>query len=232
MNFSSSILDVLGKGINAYFQAHNLRDSLAQPKLLRDFQAAESWSVTILEALSERAKREKKSWLAEQLSCHAADEHRHGKMFESCLKDSLKLNNNLDMKNLEDEQIQSTFFKSFLQGYSSEDIQPERIDWKLFLAATHVLESDSNKDLVRMANVLPDDNSHSHRVKTIILNIAKDEARHAAYLHSALCRYLPEIEVYRTIEEWRSRKAFATFTIVGDLCSGKISSWIQNSFNS
>ncbi|WP_041391843.1 hypothetical protein [Pleurocapsa sp. PCC 7327] len=220
MNFLTNILHLIGAGAAAYFSARHLRDPLTRPNFLAAFQLAESGSVPFLEALRKRAQAEGDEWLAEKLARHASDEMRHGQIFAHALKQHGK--QVIDFKQLPQEKSskqerKSPFFEAYYEGYSREDIKPDRIDWLVFLASTYILELDASKDFARMAAVLPEDEPRSRSLKQGILSVAQDETRHAGYLYEALQRRLPQVQVDAVVDEWRTRKAKALLAMTLDL---------------
>ncbi|MBD2058551.1 ferritin-like domain-containing protein [Oculatella sp. FACHB-28] len=222
MNLFTQIFHLVGSGAVAYITARNMRDLQTRPNLLAGFQLAESGSVPFLEALSQRAAAEGDDWLAEKLSRHAQDERKHGQIFAHALK---QLNKQvIDFKQVPqttaegkpDERRRSPFFDAYFEGYSRENMSPEKIDWLVFLGSTHILELDACKDFARMANALPDD-PQSVNLKKSILSIAQDEKGHAAYLLEAMERRLPHNQVIALVDEWRTRKVNALLAMVGNL---------------
>jgi rubrerythrin len=186
-------------------------------------QLAESGSVPYLKALSERAAAEGDAWLSEKLALHASDEERHGQIFAHSLK---QLNKQvIDFKRLpktnedgkSNERKRSPFFEAFYEGYSQEDLKPQNVDWLVFLGSTYILELDASKDFVRMANVLPEDETTSRNLKKGMLSIAKDETGHAAYLREAMERRLRTDAVQQLIDEWRTRKVDAMLSMITNL---------------
>lgn len=221
MNLLTSVLHLISSGAAAYFTARNMRDSQTRPDLLAGLQLAESGAVPFLEALSQRAAAEGDTWLAEKLSIHAQDEQRHGQIFAHALKQlgkqAIALKAAPEKSTREsDERQRSPFFEAYYEGYEREDLMPNRIDWMVFFASTHILELDACHDFVRMANALPDDPA-STNLKKGMLSIAKDEERHAAYLKEAMERRLPYLEVTALVDEWRTRKVNALVAMVTNL---------------
>ncbi|MFB2891533.1 ferritin-like domain-containing protein [Aerosakkonemataceae cyanobacterium BLCC-F50] len=215
MNFTTNILHILTSSAAAFVTSRNMRDSLTRPSMLAGLQLSESGAVPFLEKLSQRATAEGNTWLAEKLARHAADERRHGQIFAQALK---QLNKQvIDFKSLpkSNNNNRSPFFAAYYQGYSSEDLKPENINWDVFMASTYILELDASKDFVRMANALPED-PISNNIKKGILSVAKDETGHAAYLYEALESRLPAAEVVKLTDEWRSRKVNALFAMIND----------------
>ena len=104
------------------------------------------------------------------------------------------------------------------------------MDWTVFMASTYILELDASKDFVRMANVLPEDESNSVALKKGLLSIADDETGHAAYLYEALQRRFPEATVQQIVDEWRTRKVNALLAMVSNMMqkSGKMASLVQD----
>jgi len=221
MNFLTQVLHLVGSSGTAYFLARSIRDPQTRPNTLAGFQLAESGSVPFLTTLSERAAAEGDTWLAEKLARHAADERRHGQIFAQALK---QLNKQvIDFQNLPkpkvegtEERKQSPFFAAYFDGYSQADLNPQHIDWVVFMASTYTLEVDASKDFARMAKALPSDVASIH-LKKGLLSIANDETGHAAYLYEALGRRLPTVAVSQVVDEWRTRKVNAMLAMVGNL---------------
>ena len=230
MNFLTQALHLLGSGSGAYIMARNLRDPQTRPNTLAGLQLAESGSVPMLSALSQRAAAEGDTWLSNKLATHAADEHRHGQIFAHALKQLNKQvidfkqvaqTNPKDKSEARPETRQrSPFFEAYFDGYSQDSLCPEQIDWLVFMASTYILELDASKDFARMAKALPLDDLHSANLRKGMLSIAQDETGHAAYLYEALHRRLPHSAVAATVEEWRTRKVNALLAMVGNLFQG------------
>jgi rubrerythrin len=236
MNLLTQILHLVGSGAVAYITARNIRDSQTRPNLLAGFQLAESGSVPFLEALSQRAAAEGDAWLADKLNRHAQDERKHGQIFAHALK---QLNKQvIDFKQVPqttaegkpDERRRSPFFDAYFEGHSRENMSPEKIDWTVFFASTHILELDACKDFARMAHALPND-ADGFRLKKAILSIAQDEKGHAAYLLEAMERRLPHAQVTALVDEWRTRKVNALLAMVNGLIQrqGQQPSLVQDS---
>lgn len=236
MNVLTHILHLVGSSAVAYYTASTIRDLKTRPNMLAGFQLAESGSVPFLKTLSQRAAREGDTWLSEKLARHASDEERHGQIFAHALK---QLNKQvIDFKSLPkttkdgkpNENRRSPFFIAFFEGYSQEDLSPEKIDWTVFMASTYILELDASKDFARMANVLPEDETTSRNLKKSMLSIAQDETGHAAYLREAMERRLPMEAVERLIDEWRTRKVNAQLAMVTNLIQkgGQTTSLVQD----
>ncbi|MBD2021427.1 ferritin-like domain-containing protein [Leptolyngbya sp. FACHB-36] len=236
MNFLTQVLHLVGSGAVAFISARSIRDPLTRPNTLAGLQLAESGSVPFLEALRDRAAAEGDDWLAERLARHANDERRHGQIFAQALKQLDK--KVIDFKSLPkptaekpaDDRQRSPFFSAYFEGYSREDLQPENLDWVVFIASTYILELDASKDFVRMANALPEDDSRSASLKKGMLSIAKDETGHAAYLREALERRLSPIAAEAAIDHWRTRKVNAMLAMVTSLVQkgGKLPSLVQD----
>lgn len=234
MNLLTYSLHLLGSGANAYILAKQLRDPLTRPNILAGFQLAESGSVPFLETLRDRAANEGDTWLADKLTIHAADEKRHGLIFAHGLK---RLNKRtIDFKQVVEtttegkpkERDRSPFFAAYFDGYSPESLNPQNIDWIVFLASTYILELDASKDFARMAKVLPDD-ADSKNLKQGILSIANDETRHAAYLYEGLQRRISTTAADEIVQEWRQRKVNALIAMASNLFQkgGKFPSMVQ-----
>ncbi|MEG3436362.1 ferritin-like domain-containing protein [Pannus brasiliensis CCIBt3594] len=231
MNLFTHFLNVLGNGAVAYITARQIRDTLTRPNLLAGFQLAESGAVPFLEKLRDRARDEGDEWLAEKLDRHASDEKRHGMIFARGLKQMGK--QVIDFKDLpkdDSKQRRSPFFDAYFQGYTAEDLKAENIDWIVFMGSTYILELDACKDFDRMARALPIDLPRERALREAILSVSRDESRHAAYLHEALRRRLPEHQVETIIEEWRERKIKAMFAMVGNFIEkgGKTTSIVKD----
>ncbi|MBV9388569.1 MAG: ferritin-like domain-containing protein [Chroococcidiopsidaceae cyanobacterium CP_BM_ER_R8_30] len=235
MNFFTHIMHLVGSAGVAYVYSSQIRDPLTRPNVLAGFQLAESGSVPFLSALSQRATAEGDDWLAEKLTKHASDETKHGQIFAYALK---QLNKQvIDFKNLPEtktdkptERRRSPFFAAFFEGYSQEQLNPDVIDWQVFMASTYILELDASKDFARMANVLPENELTSRNLKQGMLSIAKDETAHAAYLYEAMMRRWPRAEVQQLIDKWRSRKTSAVLAMVSNVVQqrGKMTSLVQD----
>lgn len=218
MNFVTQLLHILGSGATAYVYARNMRDLQTRPNTLAAFQLAESGSVPFLETLSARAAAEGDAWLAERLASHAQDERRHGQIFAHALK---QLNKQIiDFKSLAEnrdrkpEERRSPFFAAYFDGYSSNDLKAENIDWIAFMGSTYILELDASQDFLRMAKALPDTDAASTNLKKSMISVANDETGHAAYLREALERRLPLSEVNQVLDNWRTRKVNALVAMV------------------
>jgi rubrerythrin len=225
MDLLTNTFHILGTGAAAYFLANQIRDPLTRPNILATFYLLESSSVPYLEGIKERAKREKKQWLVAHLENHIKAEKRHSHFFSQALK---KLNKQvIDINNIPKEEKKNSFFEAFFQGYSLESLHPDWIDWITFAGSTYILELDSSKDYARMANVLPEpenvpEDSTLPLLKKGLLNVARDEASHAAYLYETLQRRLPQVEVDAIIEQWRIRKVKAIWDVgLNKIRSGK-----------
>ncbi|PIG92958.1 rubrerythrin family protein [Gloeocapsopsis sp. IPPAS B-1203] len=234
MNFLTHVLHLAGSSAAAFVAAQQIRDPLTRPNVLAGFQLAESGSVPFLEALSQRAAAEGDSWLAEKLTKHAADETRHGHIFAHALKQLDK--QVIDFKNLpkssdnKPNERRSPFFAAYFDGYSPEQLKPDNIDWKVFMASTYILELDASKDFARMANVLPEDDATARNLKKGMLSIAQDETGHAAYLYEAMTRRMSVIEVQQLVDDWRTRKVNALLAMVSGLLqrTGQMPSLVQD----
>lgn len=222
MSFFTHVLHLLGSSGVAYFLARQIRDPLTRPNTLAGFQLAESGAVPMLETLSGRAAAEGDTWLAEKLTKHAADENRHGQIFGHALKQLNKQvidfkNQPKKPENTSKERQRSPFFDAYFEGYSSEQLKPDAIEWNVFIASTYILELDASKDFARMAKVLPEDESNSRNLKKSLLSIANDETGHAAYLYEALKRRMSAADADKLIAEWRTRKVNAMLAMIGGL---------------
>ncbi|BAZ02731.1 hypothetical protein NIES37_67440 [Tolypothrix tenuis PCC 7101] len=226
MNLLTYVMHLVGSGAFAYYSAAQIRDSKTRPNILAGFQLAESGSVPFLTALSERAAAEGDTWLAQKLKQHASDETRHGQIFAHGLK---QLNKQvIDWKSQpqttstdKSKQQRSPFFAAFFEGYTPEQLKPAVIDWNVFMGSTYILELDASKDFPRMAKALPDDEPIARNLKLGILNVAKDETTHAAYLYEAMTKRMSLTQVQELIDEWRTRKVNATFAFASNLLQGK-----------
>lgn len=221
------VLHLVGSGAAAYLMASRIRDAKTRPDLLAGFQLAESGAVPFLTTLRDRAEAEGDEWLAEKLTIHANDERRHGQIFANALKQigkevidfksqaEAKLEGGKSRESKDASKQRSPFLDSFYRGYSREDLNPERIEWPVFFASTHILEADACKDFHNMAQALRD-LPEMDRVRAGIESVAKDEARHAAYLKEAMVRRYGYATTVALIDEWRSRKVDALMAMVGN----------------
>ncbi|MEB3219492.1 MAG: ferritin-like domain-containing protein [Nostocales cyanobacterium 94392] len=231
MNLLTYIMHLAGSGASAYFSALQIRDIKTRPNLLAGFQLAESGSVPFLTKLSQRAAKEGDTWLAEKLAKHAEDENKHGQIFAIALKqldkkviDFKKHSSETREENTTEKkskQRRSPFFATYYEGYSSEQLKAESIDWNVFMASTYILELDASKDFARMANVLPENDSKARNLKLGMLSIAKDETTHAAYLYEAMTRRMSVTQVEQLVDEWRSRKVNAITAYVTNKLQGE-----------
>ncbi|MBE9214753.1 ferritin-like domain-containing protein [Plectonema cf. radiosum LEGE 06105] len=231
MNLLTYIMHLAGSGASAYFSALQIRDIKTRPNILAGFQLAESGSVPFLTNLSQRAAKEGDTWLAEKLALHAKDENKHGQIFAIALKQLDKKVRDFKNQSSETREENTTekkskprrspFFATYYEGYSSEQLKAESIDWNVFMASTYILELDASKDFARMAKVLPDNDSKSRHLKLRMLSIAKDETTHAAYLHEAMTRRMSVTQVEQLVDEWRSRKVNAITAYITNKLQGK-----------
>lgn len=204
----------------AYLLASQIRDAKTRPNVLAGFQLAESGAVPMLTTLRDRALAEGETWLAEQLTRHANDERRHGQIFANALK---RLDKEvIDMKSLAQSgetasgKQRGPFLEAYFRGYTQADLKPDVIDWRVFLASTHILEADACHDFHRMARALtgvPD----MEATQAGIISVAEDEARHASYLREAMVRRYGFFATEALISEWRSRKVDALMAMVWNL---------------
>lgn len=217
MNLWQQTLHLVGSGATAYILARNLCDRQTRPNLLAGFQLAEAGSVPFLERLSERAEAEGDRWLSDQLTRHANDERRHAQIFAQALK---RMNCQAIAPQSRTPQAtpkpaterRSSFFEAYYAGYSKEDLAPDRIDWAVFFASTHILEFDACRDFALLVRALPDTDDTALRHG--LISIADDEKRHAAYLYEALTRRLAAREVQAAVDQWRSRKVDAMLAMM------------------
>jgi hypothetical protein len=128
-----------------------------------------------------------------------------------------------------DQPKRDPFFDAYFEGFTQEQLNPDEIDWTVFMASTYILELDASKDFARMAQVLPDDEPTSRNLKKGLLSIAADETNHAAYLYEAMTRCLPYAEIQSMIDVWRTRKVNALMASVKNFLQqqGKIPSLVQ-----
>jgi rubrerythrin len=237
MNPLTQMLHLVGSSASAYIMARNIRDPLTRPNTLAGLQLAESGAVPYLEALSQRAAAEGHTWLAEKLALHARDERRHGQIFAQALKQlnkqvidiTQKDKTQKDASSTQKEERRSPFFDTYYADYAGDALKAENVDWIVFLASTHILETDASKDFARMAQVLPDDPA-SVGLRKGLLSVAQDEEGHAAYLREALERFLPQAQVAAVIDEWRTRKVNAIWAMVGNFIqkNGKTTNLAQD----
>ncbi|MCW5312481.1 ferritin-like domain-containing protein [Nostoc sp. KVJ3] len=236
MNFLTHILHLAGSGAFAYYSAAQIRDLKTRPNILAGFYFAESGSVPFLSALSDRSAAEGDTWLAEKLAKHASDETKHGQIFAHALQQMNK--QVIDFKRQpqtpspsKSQQQRSPFFAAFFEGYTQEQLKPAVIDWDVFMASTYILELDASKDFVRMAKVLPDNDSTARNLKLGMLCIAQDETTHAAYLYEAMMRRMSPTKVEKLVDMWRTRKVNALLAMVGGILqrNGETRSLVQDS---
>ncbi|MEO1429726.1 MAG: ferritin-like domain-containing protein [Cyanobacteria bacterium J06632_19] len=230
MNLLTYIMHLAGSGASAYFSAVQIRDIKTRPNILAGFQLAESGSVPFLTSLSQRAAAEGDTWLSEKLAKHAEDEKRHGQIFAHALKQldkkvrdfkSQSSDKNENSSGEKKSKQRSSFFGTYYQGYEGEQLKAENIDWNVFMASTYILELDASKDFARMAKALPENDSKARNLKLGMLNIAKDETTHAAYLYEAMNRRMSTTQVQQLIDEWRQRKVNAITAYVTNKLQGK-----------
>ncbi|MBV6623385.1 MAG: ferritin-like domain-containing protein [Rivularia sp. (in: Bacteria)] len=229
MNLLTYVMHLAGSGASAYFSALQIRDIKTRPNILAGFQLAESGSVPFLTNLSQRAAAEGDMWLSEKLAKHAEDEKRHGQIFAHALKQldkkvrdfkSQSSDKNANSNGEKKSKQRSSFFGTYYQGYEGEQLKAENIDWNVFMASTYILELDASKDFARMAKALPENDYKARNLKLGMLNIAKDETTHAAYLYEAMNRRMNAIEVQQLIDEWRQRKVNAITAYVTNKLQG------------
>ncbi len=212
MNIVTYLLHLICSGVSAYLAAYLIRDPLSRPQALAEAELAESGSVPYFQALSDRAAAEGDSWLADKLASHAADEERHGKIFAHALKQHIGEKWEVPKRNV--------FYTLYLKEYSPANLQPQTIDWSVFLGSMYILELDASKEIARMANVLPESDRLTANLKKGLSSIAQDEVRHAAYLYEAMQRRMGQDAVERTINEWRNRQIQAYITMAMDVIQG------------
>lgn len=220
MNPLTSILHLVGSGAMAYLLASQIRDAKTRPNVLAGFQLAESGAVPFLTKLRDRAIAEGDPGLAEKLTRHANDERRHGQIFANGLK---RLDKEvIDMKTLaqsnqaDSGKQRSPFFEAYYRGYTQADLQPEVMDWQVFLASTYILEADACGDFRRMAQALTGV-PEMEPIQAGILSVAEDEARHASYLREVMLQRYGFFTTESLIGEWRSRKVDALMAMVWNL---------------
>ncbi len=217
MDLITTVKHTAGTVASAFVTAYSMRDVGTRAHMVAGFYLAESGSVPFLQSLSDRAQREGDGWLARRLALHAQDEKRHGSIFAQALKRMGKSVVDLKSMQPEDDRRRSPFFERYFEGYEREDLRPERIDWQVFMASTHILEIDASVDFYRMAMALPDQDPQVQGLRQGMISIADDEKRHGAYLKQALERRLTVHEVDRLLDRWRARKAEALIGLVGYL---------------
>lgn len=216
--FKRALIQTEARAIQ-YFSTNQIRNPATRANTLARIQIGETLSVDIIGGLSIRAKREGDIWLAERLAKHSVEEGHHAHFFDTAIR---KLNKQVVIPKTENVKGNSNsfwadknpFWAIYYRGYTQAQFYPNTADWLTFMASTHILEFDSSKVFVWMANVLPDDEPTSRHLKKGLLGIAEDEAGHAAYLYEAMTRRLPVAEVEKLVEEWRMRKVSATFALI------------------
>ncbi|RKH74865.1 ferritin-like domain-containing protein, partial [Corallococcus praedator] len=123
----TQVLHLAGSGAVAYITARNIRDPQTRPNMLAGFQLAESGSVPMLQALSQRAAEEGDLWLSERLYRHAQDEKRHGQIFAHALKqlDKQVVDFTKLPKKTGEQPQRSPFFDAYFEGYTSAELKPQ-----------------------------------------------------------------------------------------------------------
>ncbi len=230
MNLVTHILHLVGSSGVAYVTARQIRDPLTRPNTLAMFQLAESGAVPMLEKLSDRAASEGDTWLSERLAQHADDEKRHGQIFAHALKQINKQVIDFKSKPKKAETTQrSPFFDAYFEGYTSDQLKPEAINWDVFMGSTYILELDASKDFARMAKVLPEDEATSRNLKKSLYSVASDETGHAAYLYEAMRRRMSAANVQELVDAWRTRKVNAMLAMIGGLLqpTGQLPNLVQ-----
>ncbi|MEH1901396.1 MAG: ferritin-like domain-containing protein [Nostoc sp.] len=212
MDLFTSLLRLACSGGAAYIQSRNMRDPVARLYYLMEAQQVEYGAAEFIKTLSKRATAEGDIWLAKQLDLHAIDEEKHGKVFGHALEQLTQ------GKKIESPK-RNPFYSAYLEGYSQEKLQAENIDWVVFMGSMYVLEQDSSREFVHMANALPEDNRCLINLKKGMMNIAQDEKRHAGYLYEAMQRRMGRsVELW--IDQWRTRQVQAILTITGEFIRG------------
>lgn len=220
MNPLTPFIQLIGSGATAYLLSSQIRDARTRPNVLAGFYFAESGSVPFLTKLRDRAQAEGDTWLAEQLTRHANDERRHGQIFANALKqlgkepispEAMKATAESDQ-----EAERSPFFAAYYRDYAQADLQPEVIDWAVFLGSTHILEADACGDFRRMAQALTGV-AEMDKIQAGILSVSEDEQRHASYLKEAMQRRYGYLATETLISEWRSRKVDALMAMVSGM---------------
>lgn len=213
MNLLDYILHLICSGVSAYLAAYLICDPMTRPGALAEAEIAETGSVPYFAALSQRAAREGNTWLAEKLAAHSVDEERHGKILAYALKQHIGENWEKPKRN--------PFYTVYLEGYDRSQLQPQIVDWQVFIGSMYIIELDASKEIARMARVLPETDRLSANLKKGLISIAKDETRHAAYLLEAMQRQMSAAAVEQLITEWRSKQIKAALTIATDVLMGR-----------
>jgi len=216
MNLLTYFLHLIFSSGTAYLSARNICSSRTRRQVLAEYQKGESGSVAYLKALSQRAAQENNPWLSEKLARHAVDEERHGKVFAQALKQVIDYEEKEHINHVNSSNLAltpaGTFYTAYLNGYPPQQLKPETIDWTVFIGSLYILELDASKEFVRMANILPVNDPLNMKLRTLIMSVAQDETRHAAYLYEALQQRMSEARVQQVIDEWRIRQINAAFT--------------------
>jgi rubrerythrin len=212
MDLVTSLFRLACSGGAAYIQSRNMRDPVARLYYLMEAQQVEYGAAEFIKTLSKRATAEGDTWLAKKLDLHAIDEEKHGKVFAHALEQ-------LTQGKKIDAPKRNPFYSAYLEGYSQEKLQAEKIDWVVFMGSMYVLERDSSREFVHMANALPEDNRCLINLKKGMMNIAEDEKRHAGYLYEAMQRRMGSA-VDRWIDQWHTRQVQAILTITGEFMRG------------
>ncbi|MBP5971186.1 ferritin-like domain-containing protein [Brasilonema sp. CT11] len=210
MDFFTNLLRIACSGGAAYFQSRSIRDPMTRLSTLIEAQQVEYGAAYFIEALTKRATLEGDTWLAKNLTLHAMDEMNHGKIFDHALKQ-------LTQEKL--ERPRNPFYTVYLEGYAQQDLQPETVEWTVFMGSMYVLERDSSREFLHMANAIPEENRCLINLKKGMLKIAEDEKYHAAYLYEGMQRRMGSA-VDKWVDEWRTRQVKAILAITGDFILG------------
>jgi len=212
MDLLTSVLRLACSGGAAYINSRNIRDPKARLAYLMEAQQVEYGAASFIRILSKRAADEGDTWLSEKLAFHAIDEEKHGKIFAHALEQ-------LTEKQQIENPPRNPFYSAYLEGYSKEELQAEKIDWVVFMGSMYVLERDSSREFAHMANALPDDDRCLKNLKKGMYNIAEDEKKHAGYLYEAMRRRMG-LQAEDWVQHWRSRQVQAILTITSEFVRG------------
>lgn len=192
---------------SAYTLALLFRSEVLRPQILKVFERIEVVSLPDLRMLRERAKAEGKLQLYSNLREHVADEEKHSRLFNHALSKCNSKATLIDFDSIPINQFADEYFKSF-QNWQRH---PKHCQWTTFFASSYVLEKQSYKDLTLMAKLLP---AKEHRLKCMLLLIAEDEKKHAAYLLQELQNYYSLPDLSKILDNWRKRRIVALIQIV------------------
>ncbi|WP_013325519.1 hypothetical protein [Gloeothece verrucosa] len=215
MDLATNILHFLATGASAYILARSIRDSSTRPDVLKRFHISESNAILYLQDLKERAMREGKEWLGEQLERHIADKNKHGEILARTLKSFDQ--EIVDCESLPVEEQVGSLFIEYFKEYPRQALTPPNIDWIVFAGSTYILELDSSKEYLYMANALPENDLVLREIKSGLIEISQDKKRNANYCYEFLTQYLSNEKVESTVDYWRTQKTKAMWSVAGQV---------------